>query len=101
MPDIRRRLRSVDVPDRSSFTLKNAAGWASRGVFVLLLVAGVMLSLSADMIALTVIASVLVAQMLYVILPIRRIRARARMLWTGEAGEEAYENLEERGGRFR
>jgi hypothetical protein len=39
--------------------------------------------------------------MLYVVLPVERIRARAYRLWSGEAGEDAYEELEERGGRLR
>jgi hypothetical protein len=101
MPDIRRRLRSVDVPSRDDFTAKTAFRWASRALFVGLFVLAVLLSFGADALALTILASVLIAQMLYVVLPVRRIRARAYSLWSGEAGEQAYEELEDRGGGLR
>jgi hypothetical protein len=101
MPDIRRRLRSVDLPGREEFTLRNAFRWTSRGLFVGVFLLAVSLSFGADAIAFALLGSVLLAQMLYVVLPVERIRARAYRLWSGEAGGDAYEELEERGGRLR
>ncbi len=101
MPDIRRRLRSVDLPEREDLTVRTAFRWGSRAVFVILFVIALTLSFGADAIAFALLGSVLLAQMLYVVLPMDSIRARAYRLWTGEAGEDAYEELEERGGRFR
>lgn len=101
MPDIRQRLRSVDVPEREDFTAKTFFRWGSRAVFVGVFLIAVAISFGADAIALALLGSVLVAQMLYVILPMNTIRAKAYRLYTGEAGEDAYEELEDRGGRFR
>jgi len=101
MPDIRRRLRSVDLPEREDITVRTAFRWGSRAVFILLFLLAVALSFGADAIAFAIIGSVILAQMLYVVLPVESIRARAYRLWSGEAGEDAYEELEERGGRFR
>lgn len=70
-------------------------------LFFGVLVALVAVSLSADIVAIGILAGVMVSQMLYVILPMDRIRASARRLYTGEAGEEVYEDLENRGGRLR
>ncbi len=39
--------------------------------------------------------------MLYVVLPMNTIRENAYELYSGEAGEQAYEELEDRGGKFR
>lgn len=101
MPDLRRRLRSVELPSRDDLTGRKLAGLASRVLFVVLLIAAVAISLSADIIAVAILASVLVAQMLYVLFPMDEIRGKARSLWTGEAGEEAYEELEEGTNRIR
>lgn len=101
MPDIRRRLRSVDLPEREDFTVKTAFRWGSRGLFVALFLVALSLSFTADVLVLALLASVVIAQMLYVVLPVENIRARAYSLWSGEAGEEAYEELEDRGGGLR
>ncbi len=98
MSDFRRRLRSVDLPQREDVTVRTAARWMSRALFVGLFILAVMLSFTADAIAVALIGSVLVAQMLYVVLPVEGIRQRAYRLWTGEAGEDAVEELEDRGG---
>lgn len=101
MPDIRRRLRSVELPDRGDFTVKTLFRLSSRALFVGLFLVAVAISFGADAIALALLGSVLVAQMLYVVLPVKGIRERAYRLWTGEAGEDAYEELEDRGGGLR
>jgi hypothetical protein len=98
MPDLRRTLRSVDTPGREDVTLRNTFRLLSMLVFFLMMGALVVLSLSSDVVLVTILAGVLLAQMLYILLPMDRIRARARMFWTGEAGEEVYEELEDRGG---
>ena len=74
---------------------------ATRTLFVGVFLIAVAISFGADAIALALLGSVLVAQMLYVILPMNTIRSKAYRLYTGEAGEDAYEELEDRGGRFR
>lgn len=101
MPDLRRRLRSVDPPSREDLTVKTLFRWSSRALFVFVFLLAVALSFGADAIAFALLGSVLLAQMLYVVLPVESIRARAYRLWSGEAGEDAYEELEGRGGRFR
>lgn len=101
MPDIRRRLRSVDLPEREDVTVRTAFRWGSRAVFVGLFLIAVAISFTADAIAVALIGSVLLAQMLYVVLPVNTLREKAHKLYSGEAGEDAYEELEDRGGRFR
>ncbi len=101
MPDIRRRLRSVDLPEREDVTVRSAFRWSSRAVFIGLFLVAVALSFTADAIVVALLASVLLAQMLYVVLPMNTIREKAYKMYSGEAGEQAYEELEERGGRFR
>lgn len=96
MTDLRRRLRSVDLPDRDDFGARTAARWAARFVFIGVFLVAVGLSISADMVFVAIGASVLVAQMLFVVLPMNRIRARVRRYWTGEAGEEVVDELEAR-----
>lgn len=98
MPDLRRSLRSVDTPSREDITLRNTFRLTSIVVFFAVMVVLIALSLTADVVLVTILAGLLVSQMLYVILPMDRVRAKARALWTGEAGEEAYEELEDRGG---
>ncbi|WP_324662408.1 hypothetical protein [Haloarcula sediminis] len=99
--DLRSRLRSAEVPSREDFTLRRAFSAASVLLFAVLFLLLVALSLGADIFLVSVLASVAVAQLLMVVLPVQRIRAKARALYTGKAGEEVYEELEERGGRFR
>jgi len=99
--DVRRRLRSVDLPSREDVTVRSAFRWGSRLVFIGVFLVAVMLSFAADAIAVALLASVLLAQMLYVILPMNTIREKAYGLYSGEAGEQAYEELEDRGGKFR
>lgn len=101
MPDIRRRLRSIDLPDRQSFTVRNLFRWSSRILFAGVFVIAVSLSFGADAIALALLGSVIVAQMLYVVLPVEVLRKKAYRLYSGEAGEQAYEELEDRGGGLR
>lgn len=101
MPDIRRRLRSVDLPDRYDLTVKTFFRWGSRALFIGVFLLALILSFGADAMAFALLGTVLVAQMLYVVLPIEGIRQRAFRLWSGEAGEDAYEELEDRGGGLR
>ena len=96
MTDPRRRLRSIEVPTREELGPRLAARWLARVLFVGLFLFAVALSISADVILVAIGASVLVAQMVIVVLPIERLRARARRLWTGEAGEDVVEGLEDR-----
>lgn len=98
MPDLRRRLRSVDPPGREDVTVRNVFRAGSIALFFLVAAALVFVSLTADIFLVVLLSGVLLSQMLWVLLPMRRIRARARALWTGEAGEEVYEELEDRGG---
>lgn len=70
--------------------------WAARFLFVAVFLVALILSISADMIFVAIGASVLVAQMLFVALPMDRVRARARRYWTGEAGEDVVDELEAR-----
>ena len=56
MPDIRRRLRSVDLPERENFTVRTAFRWGSRAVFVAVFIVAVLISFSADAIAIALIA---------------------------------------------
>jgi hypothetical protein len=101
MPDIRRRLRSAQLPDREDIGPRLVFRWSAMGVFFVAMVALLIISVTADIVLLGILAATLLSQMLYVILPMENIRAKARRLYTGEAGEDAYEQLEERGGRFR
>lgn len=96
MTDLRRRLRSVKVPDREEFGARLLARWMARFLFVAAFLFAVALSISADMVFVAIGASVLVAQMLFVVLPMTRIRARVRRYWTGEAGEDVVDELEAR-----
>lgn len=98
MPDLRRRLRSVDPPGREDVTLRNAFRLTSIVLFFGVMFVLVSISLTSDIVVVAVLAGVFLAQMLYVILPMDRIRGKARALWTGEAGEDVYEELEDRGG---
>lgn len=82
-------------------TLRSAFRFASMLVFFGLLGALILFSITADIILLGILAGVIVSQMLYVILPMQDIRARAKKLYSGEAGEAVYEDLEERGGKLR
>lgn len=74
-------------------------------LFVVLAVGALLVSLRVDIIAVTILASVVLAQALYVILPIHDIRDFFAGLWTGEAGEDAYEDARDgssrTGGRVR
>ena len=101
MPDLRSRLRSADLPSRDQVTARSAFRIGSMVLFFVVLATLVAVSLAADMVVIAILAGVLVSQMLYVILPMHEIRTRARTLWTGEAGESVYDELEEPGGRFR
>lgn len=101
MPDLRSRLRSADLPSRDQVTARSAFRVGSMAMFFVVLVGLVALSITADVIVLGILAGVLVSQMLYVILPMRKIRAKARGLYTGEAGESVYDEIEERGGKLR
>lgn len=98
MPDLRRSLRSVDLPGREDVTLRNAFRLTSIALFFGTAAMLVLVSITADIFLIALFTGVLLSQMLYVILPMDRIRGKARALWTGEAGEEAYEELEDRGG---
>jgi len=82
-------------------TIRTAFRWGSRAVFIGVFLVAVILSFAADAIAVALLASVLLAQMLYVVLPMNTIREKAYRLYSGEAGEQAYEELEERGERLR
>lgn len=98
MPDPRRLLRSIDPPGREAVTLRNAFRAGSVALFFVLMGALILVSLTADIVLAAILAAAVLSQMLWVILPKERIQARARALWTGEAGENAYEEIEDRGG---
>lgn len=101
MPDLRQRFRSVSVPGRDSLTARNGFKAASALLFFTALAGLILVSVTADMVLIAVLAGVLVSQMLYVLLPMKRIRAKAATLYTGKAGEEVYDELEDRGGGLR
>lgn len=104
MPDIRRRLRSADLPDRDSVSARSVFRVGSRLFFVLVLAVGVFITITADIFLVTILATMIVVQALYVVLPIEDIRNRFRRLYTGDAGDDVYEELDERregGGRLR
>lgn len=98
MPDLRRWFRSVDPPGKEDINARTAFRFGSTVLFFALLIAFVALSVSADMVAIAILASVIVSQMLWVLLPVDDIRDKARMLATGEAGDEVFEELDERRG---
>lgn len=103
MPDIRRRLRSVDVPDRGSVSVRSVFRVGSRIFFLVVLAVGIFITISADIFLVTILASVIVVQALYVVLPIDNIRSRFERLYTGDAGDDVYEELDDRrdgGGRL-
>jgi hypothetical protein len=101
MPDIRRRLRSIDLPDRDDINGRTFFRWGSQALFALLFIVALSLSFGADVLAFALLGTILVGQMLYVVLPMERIRGRVRRLASGEAGEDVYEELEDRGGGLR
>lgn len=96
--DLRSLFRSVDAPDRENVTLRNAFKLLSMVAFFAVAAVLLSISLTSDIVVMAILAGVFLSQMLYVILPMETIRARARRLWTGEAGAEAYDELEDRGG---
>lgn len=96
--DLRQWFRSADLPDREDVNGKTAFRLLSMAVFFGLLFGLVAVSISADIVFIAILAGVLVSQMLWVILPMKKIRARARRLFTGEAGEDLYDDLDERRG---
>ncbi|WP_154018460.1 hypothetical protein [Halolamina rubra] len=51
MTDVRRRLRSVDLPSRGDVTVRSAFRWGSRLLFIGVFLVAVMLSFAADAIA--------------------------------------------------
>lgn len=101
MPDLRQRLRSTSLPGRGALSLQNGFRLASMLLFFAVMIALILVSVTADIILVAILASVLVAQMLHVLLPMERIRAKARTLYTGEAGEDVYDELDDRGGRLK
>lgn len=104
MPDLRRRIRSADTPTRADISIRSVFRWTSRVAFLALLAFGILLTVTADMILLTIVGSIFVVQALYAILPVKGIRARFRRLYTGQTGEDVYEEIDDRrdgGGRFR
>ncbi len=84
------------MPEREEFGARMLARWGARLLFVAAFLLALALSISADMVFVAIGASVLVAQMLIVVLPMNRIRARVRRYWTGEAGEDVVDELEAR-----
>jgi len=82
-------------------TIRSAFRWGSRLLFISVFLVAVALSFAADAIAVALLASVLLAQMLYVVLPMNTVREKAEEFYSGEAGEQAYEELEDRGGNLR
>lgn len=91
--DLRRRFRSLgDGIDTGSLTVRNAFRVGSMATFWVLLVGllAVSVAKSSPVLA-AVVASVLLTQMLYVFFPKDRVRDRFNSLFTGEAGEDAYE----------
>lgn len=98
MPDLRQRFRSVSLPGRDAVTARNGFKAASAMLFFGVLLALILVSVTADIVLVAILAGVLVSQMLYVLLPMQRIRKKAATLYTGKAGEEFYDELEDRGG---
>ncbi len=96
--DLRRHLRSAELPEKADLSLRLTARLGARILFVATLVSLIGLSVGAEMTGIAVGASVLVAQLLYVILPVDRIRSRARFFATGEAGDAFVDEVEDRGG---
>lgn len=96
--DLRRCLRSADLPTKANMSARYTARMAARFLFIAGLATLISLSVTAEITGIAVGASVLVAQMLYVILPVQRIRAKARYFATGEAGDAFVDEVEERGG---
>jgi len=96
--DLRRRLRSADLPSKADMSLRFTARIGARIIFIAIVAFLLTLSVAAEITAVGVGASVLVAQMLFVVLPVDKIRAKAKFLATGEAGDAFVDEVENRGG---
>ncbi|MFC4553545.1 MULTISPECIES: hypothetical protein [Halorussus] len=80
--------------DRDVFSGRSIAKGVSIGLFFALVLVFLVLSVAANSVVIVVFAGVILSQFLYVVLPIQRIRGKAHRLWTGEAGEDAYEDAQ-------
>lgn len=81
-------------PDESARTL---AGIASKLVFVALLIILAIAAASAGPVVGAIVIAPLVGSLVYVLLPIEAMRARADWLRRGDAGEDAYDYMKKRG----
>lgn len=93
MPSPRKLLRGSKRAGQSAASHPGVtvARIASKLLFVLVLMLLILYSIATDVLLLGVLASFVVGLMLRAILPTGRLRDSIRSVWSGEAGESAYE----------
>lgn len=92
---LRSWLRGTDLPERDDFTLRAAFAWASRLLFFAVMGILVLLSMAADGALAVAAITAILAQLLYIVLPVTKIRNTGNALLSGNAGRETYDELEE------
>lgn len=98
MPDLRKKLRGGSrkagrAAERPGVTI---AVLLSKITFVVLLGFLILYSITADVLLLAILASLAVGIMLRSVLPTGRFKGWVRSLWSGEAGETAYNSTRRR-----
>ncbi|MWG36236.1 hypothetical protein [Halomarina oriensis] len=102
MPDIRRLVRNAggrslpNSPRGAIPSARTAAGWLGKGLFFCIMLGLLALTLvETTPLLVALLAGVALSVMLKIVLPTGRFKGAARALYSGEAGEEAYDETTE------
>lgn len=94
--DLRALLRGTSARSREYASPKGAFKLVAKVAFLVLLVAFAVAAAQSGSIILGLVIMAIASQFLYVIFPRDRVQRLGRYLWSGEAGEDAYETARSR-----